>query len=77
MSSGDDGVVRVFSLGDGRLLRTTEVPLGSFNVQAAGGVVLTPSLTRGTLCVLDRRGRVSLRERVAASSHDACLVRVA
>ncbi len=53
------------------------MPLGSFNVQAAGGVVLTPSLTRGTLCVLDRRGRVSLRERVAASSHDACLVRVA
>ncbi len=74
VSSGDDGVVRVFSLGDGRLLRTTDVPLGSFNVQAAGGVVLTPSLTRGTLCVLDRRGRVSLRERVAASSHDACLV---
>jgi DNA-binding beta-propeller fold protein YncE len=74
VSSGDDGAVRVFSLDDGRLLRTTVVPLGSFNVQAAGGVVLTPSLTRGTLCVLDRRGRVSLRERVAASSHDACLI---
>ena len=74
VSSGDDGVVRVFSLRDGRLLRMTEVPLGSFNVQAAGDVVLTPSLTRGTLCVLDRRGRVSLQERVAASSHDACLV---
>ncbi|HEU5213248.1 MAG TPA: hypothetical protein VFU10_10805 [Gaiellaceae bacterium] len=74
VSSGDDGVVRVFSLRDGRLLRTAQVPLGSFNVQAAGGVVLTPSLTRGTLCVLDRRGRLSLRERVAESSHDACLV---
>jgi len=74
VSSGDDGVVRVFSLADRRLLRTTEVPPGSFNVQAAGGVVLTPSLSRGTLCVLDRRGRLSLRERVAASSHDACLV---
>jgi len=76
VSSGEDGVVRVYSLREGRLLRTTEVPLGSYNVQAAGGVVLTPSLTRGTLCVLDGGGHVSLREHIAESSHDACLVSV-
>ncbi|MGZ8687459.1 MAG: hypothetical protein ACXWZP_03440, partial [Gaiellaceae bacterium] len=74
VSSGADGTLRVYSLLDGRLRRTTRLPLGSYNVQAADGLVLTPSLTRGTLCVLDGNGRVELRERVAASSHDACVV---
>ena len=73
VSSGDDGTLRIFSLTTGKLLRTTAIPLGSYNVQEAWGVVLTPSLTTGTLCVVDRRGRVDLRRQVAASSHDACL----
>ena len=29
-------------------LRTTRVPVGSYNVQEGWGVVLTPSLSRGT-----------------------------
>jgi DNA-binding beta-propeller fold protein YncE len=75
VTSGDDGVLRVFSLaGRPRLLRSTPVPRGSYNVQASGGTIVTPSLTEGTLCVLDDRGRVYVREQVAASSHDACLV---
>jgi hypothetical protein len=56
-----------------RLLQTTRVPVGSYNVQYAAGRVLTPSLSRGTLCVLDARGRVRSETRVAPSSHDACL----
>jgi hypothetical protein len=36
--------------------------------------VVTPALGRGTLTVLDDRGRVLCRRRVARSSHDACLV---
>jgi DNA-binding beta-propeller fold protein YncE len=72
ISSGDDGTLRVRSLQGGRLLRTTPIPLGSYNVQSAWGVVLTPSLTRGTLCVLDRHGRLEREKRVASSSHDAC-----
>ena len=75
VTSGDDGVLRVFSLGPRpKLLRATPVPRGSYNVQASGGTVLTPSLTEGTLCVLDDRGRAYVRERIAASSHDACLL---
>jgi hypothetical protein len=42
-------------------------------VQFADGVVLTPSLDAGTLCVVDANGHVRIRVRVAPSSHDACL----
>jgi DNA-binding beta-propeller fold protein YncE len=73
VTSGDDGLLRVHAL-DGRLLRSTSVPPGSFNVQQGGGYVLTPSLTRGTICVVTSGG-VPIRElRVARSSHDACFV---
>jgi hypothetical protein len=50
------------------------IPVGSYNVQEGWGLILTPSLERGTLCIADRRGRVLERIRVARSSHDACFV---
>ena len=71
VTSGDDATMRIHAL-DGRLLRTREIPQGSYNVQEGWGMVLTPSLSQGTLCVVDRRGRVRNRLRVAPSSHDAC-----
>lgn len=74
VTSGDDAKVRVHSLDDGRVLRTTRVPVGSYNVQQGGGRIVTPSLERGTLCVLDRHGGLLVRVRVAPSSHDACVV---
>ena len=73
-TSGDDARLRVHRLGDGALVRTTPVPVGSYNVQQGGGFVLTPSLERGTLCSLDRSGALLARVRVAPSSHDACFV---
>jgi DNA-binding beta-propeller fold protein YncE len=73
VTSGDDGRLRVHAL-DGRLLGTTSVPVGSHNVQEGWGVVLTPSLERGTLCVVSPRGRLLHRVQAARSSHDACFV---
>ena len=73
VTSGDDGLLRVHRL-DGRLLRTTRVPAGSFNVQQGWDVILTPSLSRGTICMLSERGRMRLQRDVARSSHDACFV---
>jgi WD40 repeat protein len=75
VTSGDDGTLRVYDERSARLLRTTRVPVGSYNVQFAAGRVITPSLNAGTLCVLDARGVERERVRVAASSHDACLAR--
>ncbi len=73
VTSGWSGTLRVHRAG-GRALRTTPVPVGSYNVQYAHGRVLTPSLGRGDLCVLDERGSVVRTEHVARSSHDVCVV---
>jgi DNA-binding beta-propeller fold protein YncE len=71
VTSGDDGTLRVHAL-NGRVLRTAQIPTGSYNVQRGPGCVLTPSLSHGTLSVLDEAGDVMRRIKVASSSHDAC-----
>jgi hypothetical protein len=73
VTSGESGTLRVHRV-DGRALSTTRVPTGSYNVQQARGWVVTPGLDRGSLCVLDRGGRLVRRLQVAKSSHDACVV---
>ena len=74
VTSGDDGTLHVHSLEDGRLLKAAAIPVGSYNVQAGAGRILTPSLERGTLSVLDGAGRLLRRMQVARSSHDACFI---
>jgi DNA-binding beta-propeller fold protein YncE len=74
VTSGNDGTLRVYDEASARLLHTTRIPVGSYNVQFAAGRVLTPSLNAGTLCVLDATGKLRERVRVASSSHDACLM---
>jgi DNA-binding beta-propeller fold protein YncE len=71
VTSGDDASLRIHAF-DGRLLRTTRIPQGSYNVQQGGGVILTPSLSQGTLCVVSGGGVLRNRVDVAPSSHDAC-----
>jgi len=71
VTSGDDGTLRLQSL-DGRVLRTTAIPGGSYNVQHGSGLVLTPSLDHGTLAVLDEGARLLRVIKVAGSCHDAC-----
>ena len=71
VASGDDGALRVHGV-DGRLFRTSHVPEGSYNVSRGGGYVFTPSLDRGTLCLLDHSGKVRRTVQVSRSAHDAC-----
>jgi len=73
VASGESGTLRVHELG-GRQLRASAVPDDSYNVQQALGWVVTPGLGRGTVCILDSRGRVLRTQTVARSSHDACIV---
>jgi hypothetical protein len=73
VTSGDDGLLRTHRL-DGKLLRTTRVPAGSYNVQQGWGRILTPSLSQGTICMLSERGTLHMRLDIARSSHDACVV---
>jgi len=72
VTSGDAGTFRVQSRVDGRVMRTTPIPVGSYNVQHGHGLVITPSLSHGTLTVLNERGALLATVHVAASCHDAC-----
>jgi DNA-binding beta-propeller fold protein YncE len=73
VASGESGTLRIHLVG-GEQVRETRIPPESYNVQQAHGWVVTPGLGTGTLCVLDGRGRVRWRRRLARSSHDACIV---
>jgi hypothetical protein len=73
VTSGDSGTLHVQSH-DGRVLSHTTVPIGSYNVQFAANRVITPSLSRGTLAVLDELGRPLATLHVAGSCHDACIL---
>jgi DNA-binding beta-propeller fold protein YncE len=75
VTSGCSGTLRLHRV-DGRPLREVSVTVGSYNVQQGFGRVVTPSLGHGTLTILDERGRLLHRERIARSSHDACLVAI-
>jgi DNA-binding beta-propeller fold protein YncE len=72
VASGASGTLRVHGH-DGKLLRLTRIPAESYNIQHRYGWIVTPGLGTGTLCVLDRRGRVAHSTKVARSSHDACI----
>jgi DNA-binding beta-propeller fold protein YncE len=72
VASGDSGTLRIYRLGDAKLLQTRRVTEGSYNVCALHGRVVTPSLDNGRLTLLDSRGLRSAH--VAPHAHDACIV---
>jgi hypothetical protein len=49
------------------------LPTGSFNVATFGSIIVTSSLTNGTLTELSDSGRVLLSERVAPSARDGAI----
>jgi DNA-binding beta-propeller fold protein YncE len=75
VASGDGASVRVHDLADGRVRHVARVPLGSYNVQAGAGAIVTPSLASGRLTILDPSGRVRTEIKVARAAHDACVLR--
>jgi DNA-binding beta-propeller fold protein YncE len=74
VTSGWSGTLRVHRT-DGSAVAWTAVPVGSYNVQSGAGRVVTPSLERGTISILDDHGRLLRSKRIASSCHDACLIR--
>ena len=73
VTSGWSGSLQVHTL-DGEELRTVPIPVGSYNVQQADGIVVTPALGRGYLTTVNVEGHVIREQQVARSSHDACIV---
>ena len=81
VASGVDGRLRAHRL-DGEVVRSARVPAGSYNLTYAAtsagstqAAVVSPSLDRGTVCVLTSSGVVRFVHRVARSAHDVCVVR--
>ena len=72
VTSGWSGSLQVHTL-DGRERASVPVPVGSYNVQQADGIVVTPALGRGYLTTVTSAGDVVRTEKVARSSHDACV----
>jgi DNA-binding beta-propeller fold protein YncE len=72
VTSGNEGRLRIFSLG-GRLLGAAGTPTGSFNLGLGDDLVLTSSLTQGTLTELGAGGRRVMSQKVAAAARDAAL----
>jgi DNA-binding beta-propeller fold protein YncE len=74
VTSGDDGTLRIVSLRTGRTIRVVRTAPGSFNVTTGGSLVLTSSLTTGTLTELDDTGRRLMQRKVAPTARDVALV---
>jgi DNA-binding beta-propeller fold protein YncE len=71
VTSGNDGRLRVFSL-RGRLHSVARIPAGSFNLGLGGGIVLTSSLTGGTLTQLrGGNGAFLWTRKIAPAARDA------
>jgi DNA-binding beta-propeller fold protein YncE len=73
VASGDSGTMRIHRA-DGELVDEVAVPVGSYNVTFDWQRAVTPSLERGTVALLDAKGRVRSVQRVAHAAHDACVV---
>lgn len=73
VASGDDGTVRVHRQ-DGMLVHEADVPIGSYNVTFGWKRAVSPSLSSGTVTVLDAAGRVRAVKKVARAAHDACVL---
>ena len=72
VTSGNDGQLRVFSFA-GRQLGVARTPRGSFNLGLGAGLVLTPSLTQGTLTELRDSGSRMWSGHVAPAARDAAV----
>jgi DNA-binding beta-propeller fold protein YncE len=72
VASGDDGTLDTYRL-DGEIVRGARVPVGSYNVAAGPGLVVTPSLTDGTVTSLAADGRPLARRDIGRAAHDVCL----
>jgi DNA-binding beta-propeller fold protein YncE len=74
LTSGSSGRIEKVDARSGRVLRFARVPYGSFNLTTAGGLVVTSSLTRGTLTEFNDQLRLMRNLKVAPAARDASVV---
>jgi hypothetical protein len=75
VTSGYGSRLEQVSLTTGRVLTRTAAPYGSFDLDAAGGYVVTSSLLRGTIAIYNNRLRLLRVRHVAPSAEDVAIYR--
>jgi DNA-binding beta-propeller fold protein YncE len=73
ITSGYGSRIERVDLRNGRVLDVARAPYGSFELDAAGGYVVTASLLRGTMAIYDASLRRLRVRHVAASAEDVVL----
>jgi DNA-binding beta-propeller fold protein YncE len=73
VTSGYGSTIEQVALVSGRVLRRVRAPYGSFDLDAAGGFVVTSSLLRGTLAIYNPRLRLLNLVRLAPSAEDVAI----
>jgi DNA-binding beta-propeller fold protein YncE len=74
LTSGYSGRIEKVDARTGRVLRAARVPYGSFNLTTAGGLVVTSSLTRGTLTELNDQLHLIRTMKVAPAARAVAVV---
>jgi DNA-binding beta-propeller fold protein YncE len=74
ITSGYSSRIEMVDTRNGRVLRAARVPYGSFNLTTAGGLVVTSSLTRGTLTELNDQLHLIRNFKVAPAARDVTVV---
>jgi hypothetical protein len=74
ISSGYSGRIEMVDARSGHVIRLARVPYGSFNLTTALGLVVTSSLTRGTLTELTDQLRLMRSLKVAPAARDVGVV---
>jgi hypothetical protein len=74
VTSGYGSRIESIDPGSGRVLRVARVPYGSFNLAPLGSLIVTSSLTRGTVTELSPRLRVWKMVRVASAARSVATV---
>jgi DNA-binding beta-propeller fold protein YncE len=74
ITSGHSSRIEMVDTRSGRVLRAARVPDGSFNLTTAGGLVVTSSLTRGTLTELNDQLHLIRSRKVAPAARDVAVV---
>jgi DNA-binding beta-propeller fold protein YncE len=75
VTSGYGSRIEQVSVATGRVLRRTAAPYGSFDLDAAGGYVVTASLFAGTVAVYDASLHLLHVRHVAPSAEDVAIYR--
>lgn len=73
LTSGYGSRIEQVSLTTGRILKQAPAPNGSFELDAAGGYVVTSSLLRGTLAIYNTRLQLLRVRHIAPSAQDVTL----